>query len=147
MYELRAAGKTESHAIRMLIWRVGINPLGLDWHRFVVVVDDRDRLVACGQVKPHADGSRELASIAVAPECRGQGYARQVIEALQNQHGAPLHLMCASHLQPLYRKFGFRSLQPNEMPLTLSRYYRLMAFFTDLFHQPPPLAIMLWEGS
>src|SRR3989304_5329525 len=70
---LRPETAADAGAIRSLIFRVGINPRGLDWRRFQVAVDPGGRLVGCGQVKPHADGSRELASIAVPPKGRIDG--------------------------------------------------------------------------
>ena len=79
MYTLRPATAAEFPAIRKLIWQVGINPIGLDWRRFVLAVDEEGRMLGCGQIKPHKGGIRELASIAVVPEARGLGIARAII--------------------------------------------------------------------
>jgi N-acetylglutamate synthase-like GNAT family acetyltransferase len=145
MITLRSATKQEAAAIRRLIHQVGINPTGLDWRRFLVLVDDSNRLLACGQIKPHGDASLELASLAVVPECRGQGFARLIVEQLKALYGPPLYLMCRAELQPFYRKFGFRSLLPNEMPAVMKLYYSGASFISRLVRQPPRLAIMLWE--
>jgi len=53
---MRTAGAPDQPVIRGLIRRVRINPMGLDWHRFVVIEDQAGGIVACGQVKPHGDG-------------------------------------------------------------------------------------------
>jgi len=103
----RPATAAEAGAVRSLIFRVGINPRDLDWHRFLVAIDPEGRLVGCGQVKPHADGSRELASIAVRPRWRGRGVAGEIIRRLMAQEGPPLWLMCRSDLAGFYRRFGF----------------------------------------
>ena len=66
-YHLQAATAEQETAVKSLIRAVHINPLGLDWRRFVVAVDEEGAVIGCGQVKPHGDGTRELASIAVAP--------------------------------------------------------------------------------
>ncbi|MCJ7676356.1 MAG: hypothetical protein MUO35_01375 [Anaerolineales bacterium] len=57
---MRTAAAPDQPVIRGLIRRVRINPMGLDWHRFVVIEDQGGGIVACGQVKPHGDGAREL---------------------------------------------------------------------------------------
>jgi len=65
-----------------LINRVGINPLGLDWKRFIVAETHYGGFIGCGQLKPPKDSSLELASIAVDASYRGQGVARAMIEHL-----------------------------------------------------------------
>ena len=77
-----SATKQDFPAIRALIYAVHINPTGLDWRRFLVAVTPDNELLGCGQVKRHFDGSRELASIAVQEQARGQGLARAVIQEL-----------------------------------------------------------------
>jgi N-acetylglutamate synthase-like GNAT family acetyltransferase len=78
-YWIRPAEKEDAGAIRSLIRSVKINPLGITWSRFLVAVDDENRLIGCGQIKTHRDCSSELASIAVAPAWRGQGIVRALI--------------------------------------------------------------------
>jgi N-acetylglutamate synthase-like GNAT family acetyltransferase len=118
---IRPARRADSAAIRALIFAVHINPTGLDWRRFLVAVDADGSLLGCGQVKPHGDGSRELASIAVQERVRGRGLARVLIEALvKREKQRPLYLMCRAHLQPLYAKFGFRPTGIEDM----SPYFR-----------------------
>ncbi|MFN8386101.1 MAG: hypothetical protein U0X92_06720 [Anaerolineales bacterium] len=36
-----------------MIRLVGINPMDLDWKRFVVAVNDEEQIVGTGQIKPH----------------------------------------------------------------------------------------------
>jgi amino-acid N-acetyltransferase len=116
MFSLRAARREDAPAIRRLIWQVQINPMGLDWRRFWLAVDAQDQLLGCGQLKPHGDGSIELASIAVKPACRGQGIARAVIEHLLAQAGRPVYLYCATRMGPFYERYGFRVIGPEVMP-------------------------------
>ena len=73
MHTIRRATRQDANAIHALIRQVRINPMALDWRRFLVVVDEQHRVIGCGQVKPHADGTRELASLAVVPEWQRQG--------------------------------------------------------------------------
>ena len=78
-FTLRRATNYDFPAIKNLIDAVEINPMGLDWRRFIIAVDKDDHLVGCGQVKQHKDGSLELASIAVQPDWRKQGVARAIV--------------------------------------------------------------------
>lgn len=146
MAKLRPADRGDAPAIRSLIWKVGINPTGLDWRRFIVIADEGGQLLACGQIKPHG-GIRELASLAVQPEARGQGLASAIICHLKEQSGPPLYLMCASHLAEFYKKFGFRVLEEREIPASFSRFDTLINFLPRLRQRPPRLLIMLWSGE
>ncbi len=127
--ELRSASAGDAQAIRALIRSAQINPVGLDWRRFTLAVDGSGRLVGCGQIKPHRDGSRELASIAVVPEWRGRGVARALIEHLLETHPGTLYLTCRASLGSLYASFGFQVVDESEMPTYfrwVSRTVRLM---------------------
>ncbi len=122
---VRPALREDNSAIRSLIHTARINPTGLDWRRFLVAVTPQNKLLGCGQIKPHADGSREVASIAVQEQARGQGVARAVIEALLTiEPERPLHLMCRTRLNWLYIKFGFHAIRLEEMPLYFRRISR-----------------------
>ena len=128
-YSLRSARETDAAAIKHLIRTTGINPMDLDWRRFVVAVDEQDQVIATGQIKPHKGDILELASIAVIDQHRGQGLARAIIEHLLTDSPRPLYLTCRARLQPLYQKFGFRSLSYEEMP----RYYQRLSKLVDVY--------------
>jgi N-acetylglutamate synthase-like GNAT family acetyltransferase len=145
---LRPATSFDAAPIRSLIFRVGINPRGLDWRRFLVAVDAGGKLIGCGQVKPHGDGSRELASIAVRPNGRRRGLATLIIHRLLAEAGPPLWLMCRSDLAGFYRRFGFVSIEdPQRMPRYFRRVYRLAAAAARLLPGDNPMAVMLWDGE
>jgi predicted N-acetyltransferase YhbS len=99
-----------------LIWEVGINPFGLDWRRFLLAVDERGEMIGCGQVKPHRDGTHELASIAVRSDHRGQGVASAVVRRLLAENAPPLYLICRPSLQPFYTRFDFTAVTPIDTP-------------------------------
>ena len=142
MTNLRPARESESRQIKDLIQFVGINPMGLDWKRFVVAVNDRDEMIGCGQVKPHGADILELASIAVYPDHRGGGVARAIIEHLLREGPRPLYLMCESSLGPLYEKFGFRGISYEEMPRYFQRLSKLAGLVTSLARREERLLIM-----
>jgi len=141
-FSIRPARESESSQIQGLIHLAGINPMGLDWKRFVVVVNDEDEMIGCGQLKPHGADILELASLAVYPEYRGQGVACIIIEHLLANSPRPLYLMCESSLGPLYEKFGFRSVSYDEMPRYFQRISKLAGLVTSLSRKDQHLLIM-----
>ena len=142
MFNIRPARETESAQIRDLIHLVGINPLGLDWKRFVVAVNEQDEILGCGQLKPHGPEVLELASLAVYPEQQRKGIARLIIEHLLKGSPRPLYLMCESGLGPLYERFGFRPIPYEEMPRYFQRISKLAGLVTTLAQREERLLIM-----
>ena len=131
-FTLRQAIAEDYPAIRTLIRAVHINPTGLDWRQFLIAVMPDGELAGCGQIKLHADGSRELASIAVREQFRGRGVARMLIERLMEEEPRPLFLMCRSRLGVLYEKFGFHIAKFEDMApyfQRISRLARIVEFF------------------
>ncbi len=90
--------------------------MSLNWPNFLVAEAD-GTIIGVGQVKPHDDGSRELASIAVIPARQRQGIGRALIETLlAREAGVVLHLTCRQELQSYYERFGFQRLARTEYP-------------------------------
>ncbi len=139
---LRPAHEVDFSSIKGLIHLTGINPMGLDWKRFVVAVNDQDEMLGCGQLKPHGVGVLELASIAVFPEHRGKGIARAIIAHLLMNSPRPLYLMCESSNGPLYEKFDFRGIPYEEMPRYFQRMSKLAGLATSLARREERLLIM-----
>lgn len=125
-FTLRPATEKDSLLIKDLIHRVGINPMDLDWHRFVIAADGSGKMLGCGQLKPHGKDVIELASIAVEPAYQHQGVARAIIEHLIAQGPRPLYLTCRARLGSFYVKWGFRPIEPNEMPPYFRRLSQLV---------------------
>ena len=142
MANIRPARESESARIKELIHLVGINPIDLDWKRFVVAVNDQDEMLGCGQLKPHGTEVLELASLAVYPEHRGQGVARALIEYLLRNSPRPLYLMCESSVGSLYEKFGFRGISYEEMPRYFQRISKLAGLVTTLARREEHLLVM-----
>jgi N-acetylglutamate synthase-like GNAT family acetyltransferase len=140
MYTFRHATPADSRAIRKLIYHVGINPMSLNWRRFLVVIDENKCLIGCGQIKPHGDGTRELASIAVVPERQGQGIGTQIITRLLQEEPLPLYLTCRSTTGPYYYRFGFQKLSPADLPPYFQRILSLANIVSSLF----PNAGRMW---
>ncbi|HSO28016.1 MAG TPA: GNAT family N-acetyltransferase [Anaerolineales bacterium] len=124
-FHLRPAQKSDADAIQRLIKSAGINPTGLDWRRFWLAVNAQDEMLGCVQLKPHRDGSMELASLAVTPARRGAGIGRALIEHMLARRPDTLYLTCRAGLGSYYAQFGFQPVAEEEMPPYFRRVYRL----------------------
>ena len=123
---LRTAADRDQATIRRIVRAAGINPTGLQWPRFIIAEDAGD-VVGVGQVKPHRDGTRELASIAVIPGRRRQGIGSAIVNALiEREHDEVLHLTCRSELQGFYERFGFQRIERREYPVYFGRRLPLL---------------------
>ena len=121
---IRPASADDQYAITAIIRAARINPRDLDWQRFLLAQWGQD-IVGVGQVKPHQDGSRELASIAVVPEWQGNGVGGTLIRALLSRETGPLHLMCIAERAHYYQRFGFHRLERLAMPPYFRRFVRI----------------------
>ena len=143
MSTIRRATEHDARAIHALIRRARINPMALDWRRFLVAVDERNRIIGCGQVKPHADGTRELASLAVVPERQRQGIGRSIVEQLLAENPSPLYLTCRASLQTYYEKFGFQVMHPADMPPYFHRIWSIFNAVGRLLNFTEALLVMV----
>lgn len=142
MIHIRAARAEDQTAIRAIVRAARINPLGLDWQHFIVA-EGMGQIVATGQIKPHRDGSRELASIATIPARQGEGLGSAIVRRLLVNTEPPLYLMCAAHNETFYVPFGFRRIGLDAMPPYFRRYHRLV---NVLAGERLRLVIMRWDG-
>lgn len=144
-YIIRKATREDAAFIRRLIWRVGINPLGLDWQRFVVAVHEHGVRIGCAQVKSHKDGSLELASVAVVPLYRHQGVAEMMIREILKNQNPPIYLTCRSSLVSFYERFGFTELlELATMPAYFRKVKRVFNWL-EKRKRVERLAVMSWN--
>jgi len=132
-FYLAPALETDFPTIKALIQATRINPMSLDWRRFrVAKTIEGDELIGCGQLKPHGDGSVELASIAVVSAWRRKGVASAIIEKLMAEGPRPLYLTCVSDNGPFYEKFGFYIVTGAELPKYFNRLRKIAGLFSAL---------------
>lgn len=143
MHTIRPATQHDAKAIHALIRQARINPMALDWRRFLVAVDEQDRIIGCGQVKPHADGTRELASLAVVPELQRQGIGRSIVEQLLAENPLPLYLTCRASLQTYYEKYGFHVMDPADMPSYFHRIWSIFNAVGRILHFTEALLVLV----
>jgi N-acetylglutamate synthase-like GNAT family acetyltransferase len=142
-FTLHPAIESDSPRIKSLIHRVGINPMDLNWRHFTIALSAEGDFIGCAQLKPHRDGSLELASLAVDEAYRNHGVARVLIEHLLARSPRPLYLMCRPELQQLYEKFGFRVIGVESMPPYFLRITRLIRIFAGVSSHSGPLVMRL----
>jgi len=142
--ELRPARAADRGVIWAMVLQEQLNPLGLDWRRFLLAVDQDGAVIGCVQIKAHGQ-VRELASLVVRPAWRGRGVARLLIERIRAGQAGPLYLMCRGGLQPLYALFGFRALERREMPPYFRRIHQMFGLLRFFNRRGEMLAVMKWE--
>ena len=125
---LRDATAEDQPTIRRIVRAANINPTGLDWPRFILA-EEGGAVVGVGQIKPHRDGTHELASIAVIPARQGLGVGSAIIEELIRREKGTLHLTCRSRLKGFYERFGFSLIPRSEYP---PYFARLVPWFNRL---------------
>jgi amino-acid N-acetyltransferase len=153
MIIIRAAEAADQIPISRLVRGARLNPLHLAWPHFIVaeeVTPTQRALAGAGQLRPHADGSRELASLVVLPDYQQRGLGEALIHALLGRAPFPLYLYCRGHLVLYYERFGFRVATADELPPSLARYYRISQDIiwvaTRLLRRPLVLAAMVHPG-
>ncbi|MBE0688760.1 MAG: GNAT family N-acetyltransferase, partial [Anaerolineae bacterium] len=106
-FTLRRAVEADQPIIRRLVLSECLNPRDVHWQNFLVAEDEEEkRIIGIGQIRLHGT-VKELGSLVILPEYRGQGLGAALISALESQAGYPLYLMCASDKVPYYRRFGY----------------------------------------
>jgi len=121
--------------------------MSLDWRRFTIAVDRSGTLIGCGQIKPHGDGSYELASIAVQASWRHKGIASAIIQHLLEAQPLPIYLTCQEGLDKYYMKFGFRELTPAELTPYFQHIYQIIKWLRRLRLLRHKLHFMVLESA
>ena len=117
MVKIRPATAKDHSTIREMVWHARLDPTSLSWRNFLVAEQD-GKIVGIGQVK-HYPGCRELGSLVVSKSHRKQGIARRLIAALEQRSDYPLYLLCESHLEAFYARFGYQTIAWRNAPTAL----------------------------
>jgi N-acetylglutamate synthase-like GNAT family acetyltransferase len=124
----------------------GLNPLNLQWQRFLIV-EDGGRMVGAGQVRRHPGNVAELASLVVDLDYRGRGIGDALVYALMDREQGPVWLMCQNQMAGYYARFGFTVAAHAAIPSGLRRWQRLgnlMATLASRFgHDPFYIVVMV----
>lgn len=80
-----------------------------------LVAEDEGGVVGCARLAPLPEGLSEMASVAVAPDRRGEGIGRALVRRALASAEQPVHALC---LQPaFFRNLGFEAV--DEIPPSL----------------------------
>lgn len=142
---IRRATANDQAAIRSIVREAGLNPLHLHWRNFVVAQHD-SAVVGCGQLRPHREGSAELASLAVSPTCQGSGIGTEILRTLTDRTQRDVYLMCEARMRSYYRRFGFSVVSAGDLPAEMRYYFLLGGAFAwlmrTLFRHPVRIVAM-----
>jgi amino-acid N-acetyltransferase len=147
--QVRAATQGDRDEIRALVRSERLNPTDLDWRRFVVAVEGT-QIIGAVQLRAHADGSRELGSLVMRRQARGQGVAAAMIDALLPAERGRVLMMTNSRCAARYVRWNFRRIRPGAAPGSVRRDYRIgqaIAVFRSLLRGRRPLRLAILERT
>ena len=93
----------------------GIDEVAVQAHRFVVAVDDDNRVIGCADLAPLSRSVAEVRSLVVSAEARSEGIGGQLVDALTARARiAGFDRVCAfTHVPGYFVRLGF-SIVPHE---------------------------------
>lgn len=128
---IRPARQEDQQTITSLIQQAKLNPRNLHWQNFFVA-EESGKLVGIRQIKVYSQGTREAASGFVLPEYRRQGISAQLMNALLSRETGPVYAMVNHKRAPYYEQFGFRQVDPSQLPADFHKEYRIGRIVTTL---------------
>ena len=128
---IRPARQEDQETIVSYIQQAKINPRNLHWQNFLVA-EDNGKVVGIRQIKVYSQGTREAASGFVLPEYRRRGISAQLMNALLAREPGPVYAMVSQKRTPYYEQFGFRQVDPSQLPADFHREYRIGRIVTTL---------------
>lgn len=125
---IRPASVNDQEAIVALVRTERLNPTGLHWPNFVVATHGHE-LVGAAQIRKHRDGSRELGSLVVKPQWRGQGVASGMIDALLASEPGDVLAITGLVRTAYFSRWGFRPIAKRRVPVPIrTNYYAGLIF-------------------
>ncbi len=114
---IRRATAADQDTIRAMVRAAGLDPTALHWSHFYMA-ERGGEVVGIGQVRP-APRCRELGSLVVRKDLRGQGIGGQIIEAILASEPGDVYLECRARLASYYARFGFEEIPWQQAPMPL----------------------------
>ena len=90
---------------------------------FLVAVDERGRIRACGALKEYSPSVAEVAAIAVAPEAQGNGLGREIVAAVESlavKRGV-LHVFALTLQPAFFEAIGYQRVDRARYPEKIRR--------------------------
>lgn len=123
-YVIRKARAEEEKAIRTLVLSERMRPIDLNPRNFLVAVKD-DEIIGAIQMRRHADGTRELGSLVVAPAWRRQGIAARLVDRLLTSETQKVFMITARAHGERYSRWGFEPASGRSVPKSVRLHYLL----------------------
>ena len=121
-FTIRRATPRDQLAITTLVRNEHLNPIDLDWRRFVIATD-RSGILGAVQLRKHGDHSRELSSLVVRQDARGLGIAARLIDRLLARIATRVLMITGVAFAAHYERWGFRPIEPAMAPAAVRRNY------------------------
>ena len=116
---VRLARAADAMHIESLLAAEDLDRSAFALHDFVVAETPHHAFAGCARLKVHED-CVELSSVAVHPDYRGQKVGQAVVSTLLARPCSDdIHLMCEPKEVPFFERFGFVSIKPADIPLSL----------------------------
>lgn len=90
---------------------------------FLVALDERGRILACGALKEYSPSVAEVAAIAVAPERQGNGLGRDIVAAVESlaiKRGI-LHVFALTLQPAFFEAIGYQRVDRARYPEKIRR--------------------------
>jgi N-acetylglutamate synthase-like GNAT family acetyltransferase len=142
--QLRLATAADSRLIKETVKRAGLDRTGLDWRNFQIAEDGAGQMAGICQVRRYW-GLRELGSLYVRPDLRGQGVGGALIRACLASEEPPVHLECIEDRQSFYEAHGFQRIPLHRAPIGLRLKSMLGTAGAWLLYRKRVI-VMLWRG-
>ncbi len=121
---IRQACATDQDAIRAMVRSERLNPAKL-YHENFYVAEAGGSLVGAAQMRRHDDGGRELGSLVVQPDWRGQGIAGALIDALLSGLDRPAYMITDAKFAHHYLRWGFVVIAAGAAPRSIRFNYAM----------------------
>ena len=128
---IRPATEADQTTIKQLVKDERLDPTALDWSHFLVA-EDKGNIIGIGQIRPYPK-CRELGSLVVKSEYRGQHVGERLIEALLAQESGDVYLECEQKNETYYNRAGFHRIAWYQSPMPLKIKTLIGGTFVRLF--------------
>eukprot|EP01023_Acetabularia_acetabulum_P027465 TRINITY_DN26009_c0_g1_i6.p1 TRINITY_DN26009_c0_g1~~TRINITY_DN26009_c0_g1_i6.p1 ORF type:complete len:181 (-),score=15.41 TRINITY_DN26009_c0_g1_i6:758-1300(-) len=116
--KIRRGKQEDMGQIFRMVLRERMNPLSLKPDRFVVAErDGSNELAGCVQLADLKNNFKELRTLIVQPEYRGEGIGQILVsEILKDVGESEVYLVTLESTFQFYEKFGFVTIDPSQVP-------------------------------